>query len=167
VSETIVVGIISGAAALLGAGIGGLASFAAQRVAQREARRQYLTAALAEFVHALDLMELEIRRMPSTATVVTRLMRAVDRRFPSLGFLIDEVNRVTLGRESYRTLDRFWRALSRLVLVAPPEFLADLEHLQSVLNRLGGRDDQWFDDWNEARQSVIADCRRLTKRSLP
>jgi hypothetical protein len=101
-SETVAVALVSGAAGLFGASIGGGATYAAQRRARKDQRQDDLVNTLSRFLHALELLDLELRALPARPTRSERLTTAMTRRLPTLGAALMLLARMTTARGLHR-----------------------------------------------------------------
>lgn len=153
---------ITGLAALLGAGIGGGVTFLVQRADRNERAQGELAAAVVAFGYALDSLHTELIRMPRS----TMPARAVDHlineeRFPNLNRLVIWANSKTIGRDAERALDRFMSAANRLIVLAPLELLPIIERANRLLSRVNGRDDAWEKQWSAMRAELTVESRKL------
>ena len=154
--------LITGIAALLGAGIGGGVTFLVQRADRKERARGELAAAVVAFGYALDSLHTELTRIPRP----TRLGRLTDQaineqRFPNLNRLLIWANSKTVGRDAERALDRFMSAANRLMVLAPLELLPIIERANQLLSRVDERDDAWEKRWWAMRAELTVESRKL------
>jgi hypothetical protein len=159
-SETVAVAIIAGASGVVGAAIGGAATFAAQRTSQKAQRREDLATTLGRLLHGLQLLEVELRALPPPKGPLHTLTRWIDRRIPSLGVALNLLARHTTARSAYRSLEAVSEPLSRLLLIAPDELLPKLDRLATTIKRVDRRGDAWLSDWQAARSELVT-CARL------
>ncbi|MEA2358226.1 MAG: hypothetical protein QOI62_1486 [Solirubrobacteraceae bacterium] len=154
--------VISAASGLLGAVVGGGATYLTQRADRTDRGRGELRAALVGFGYALDALHLQISRLPRTTRVAVLSERLVNpQRTPALHYLVDWAHRATLGRDTYRALDQFTTAYNRLLLVSPEELLVVCEPLATLIAHADQHDQHWQDEWTEARGELTRVSRQL------
>lgn len=143
--------------ALIGAGVGALS----QRAQQRRDEMAELAQALAALAFALDMLELELRRLPR-ATVGARL---TDRdRFPNLTFLLGWIGTETIGRQGMRAVRNFSEAGSRVMLTAPTDVLDPLQRLGELMASFDVDEPEWWPSWQEARGRFAQASRQALDR---
>ena len=145
---------------MLGALIGGSATYLSQRAALATQPRDELAAAVVAFGHALDHLHLRIQQLPRP----TRLSRAAEslvnsRRTPHVTRLIEWGFTKSIGRDDQRAIDRFVAAYNRLTLVAPASLLEVVERLSDLLGRVEQGDKTWEEDWMAARADFLRSAR--------
>jgi|SRR5579884_141204 len=153
---------IAAVSGLCGATIGGAITFATQRADRRERSRGELGAALVAYGYALDMLQMEISKIPPR-TLVARLADAAinEHRFPNLNFLLNWAHAKSLGRDAARAVDRLVGATNRLLLVAPAELLPLVQEINELLAHVSDRDAAWERQWHEERGRFIAAARDL------
>jgi hypothetical protein len=154
--------VITGVAALLGAGIGGGITFLTQRADRKDRARGELAAAIVAFGYALDSLHTELSRMSRPTRVARLTDRAInEQRFPGLNRLLIWANSKTIGRDAERAVDRFMSAANRLMVLAPLELLPVIERANQLLSRSDERDDAWEEQWWAVRAELTVESRKL------
>ena len=154
--------VITGIAGLLGAGIGGGATFLVQRADRKERARGEVAAAVVAFGYALDSLHTELSRIPRTTTPARFADHLInEQRFPNLNRLLIWANSKTIGRDAERALDRFISAANRLVVLAPLELLPIIERANQLLSRADERDELWEKQWRAVRAELTVESRKL------
>jgi hypothetical protein len=154
--------VITGVAALLGAGIGGGISFLAQRADRKDRARGELAAAVVAFGYALDSLHAELNRIPRPTRVARLTDQAInEQRFPNLNRLLIWANSKTIGPDAERAVDRFMSAANRLMVLAPIELLPVIERANQLLSRSDERDDAWEEQWWAVRAELTVESRKL------
>lgn len=158
--EDWVVAAISAASGIVGAGVGGAATYLSQRAAGNAQERGELSAALIQYGYALDALNIEIQRLPRRTRLARLGERAINSdRMPNLNRLIEWVFTKTIGRDGQRAIDRLIATTNRLVMVAPKTLLDPIERISSLLGRVEERDQSWDRDWAAARADVLTAAR--------
>jgi hypothetical protein len=152
---------ISAASGFVGAAIGGGATFLAALGERRAARQDELQTALLGFLYALDALHLEIGQLPRRSGAVRTIDQALANVAPSVDYLLGQLSRHTLGRPAMRALDRFVLAQNRLLLVAPPPLMHELQTINELLSRTVHRDNDWNLEWGRARERLQVAAREL------
>ena len=149
---------------MVGAVIGAGASWLTQRSERQSRERGELVRELAALGFALDMLELEISRLPRRTAFGRAADKTVNRdRLPSLNYLLGWAHLKTLGRDAYRALERFVESANRALLVAPDEVLEAVEGFTELLGELENRRDgeTWKEQWGTARERYAEVCRSV------
>jgi hypothetical protein len=153
---------IGGATGVLGAAVGGGATYLAQRRAERGGQRDTVAAGVAAYAFALDVLCRQLAALPRQ----TRLAVASDKvvnadRTPGAHYLLTWVHAKTIGRDAFRALDQYSRAHHELILIAPAQLLRPLGRINELLTTADERNADWDRDMSEARGGLTAAAREL------
>jgi hypothetical protein len=157
---------ISAGSGLLGAVIGAGASLLTQRAERDLRERSELVSELAALGFAIDMLELEISRLPRRTVFARAADQAISReRLPNLNYLIEWTHFKTVGREAYRAIERFVEVANRVVVVAPDEVLEITQDFAELIGTLQERHhgDAWRQRWNSTRERYAQVCRSAVR----
>ena len=153
---------ISAGSGLVGAVIGAGASLVTQRSERESRERGELVRELAALGFALDMLELEISRLPRRTVFGRAADKAINRdRLPGLNYLLQWTHLKTIGRDAFQALERFVEAANRTLMVAPDEVLEAVERFTELLGDLEERQhgETWKQQWGAAREHYAQVCR--------
>ncbi len=134
------------------------------RQLEAQADRQ-LAQALAEFGFALDALILELQQLPPTRQRAVAYWQWVERRVPSVDFLVGRLARALFGRDLYAAIERMQKATNKLMLIAPPAALEALEPIFNRLSTYAEREDDWFKQLQDERAAFANVCRTIVSVS--
>lgn len=148
--------IISASAALLGALIGGAATYEVARRAEQGRRQDELTAAATALLVAMDLLRIELKQLPRATRSSRRINQFLETRLPSVNFGLGAMARFTVIRPGERALQRFLDAANRLALIAPTSLVLEVGEAAKLLESWDDQDPtEWAEAWNTAKSRLV------------
>lgn len=157
--DSLIAAAVAAGAALLSSALTG---FITHKIAAREQRGrdvEELRAALSAYGAVLDRFGRHLDQMPHPPGPAGRWVNRQVSRWRGLDWAMGRLSTGTLGRGAMRTLDELIAAMNRLLLIAPEEVLDAVLGISVLLERFEQRDEDWRQEWREARNAVAAASR--------